>query len=142
MVADVAKKPFQRQLPEERRLKLKLESACVKKIRFRDYRLLSRVNMADPPSTLYLDVRRPEEVAAPPALPGHLRSMNIPCTAADASALRSAELPDDKAAPILVFCKAGSRAAKALEVLIELGYSNVVNGGGITDVLRQLGDAK
>ena len=98
--------------------------------------------MADPLSTLYLDVRRPEEVAAPPALPGHLRSMNIPCTAADASALRSAELPDDKAAPILVFCKAGSRAAKALEVLIELGYSNVVNGGGITDVLRQLGDAK
>jgi phage shock protein E len=129
------KKTFQRQLPEVRKRE-------VKKIRFRDYRLLSRVNMADPPSTLYLDVRRPEEVAAPPALPGHLRSMNIPCTAADASALRSAELPDDKAAPILVFCKAGSRAAKALEVLIELGYSNVVNGGGITDVLRQLGDAK
>ena len=84
--------------------------------------------------------------ATPPTLPPELPCLNIPCTAADASLLAAAasasELPGDRGAPILVFCKAGSRAAKALEVLIELGYSNVVNGGGITDVLRQLGDAK
>ena len=100
--------------------------------------------LADP-ATLYIDVRTPGEVATPPTLPPELPCLNIPCTAADASSLAAAasasELPGDRGAPILVFCKAGSRAAKAREVLLGLGFRNVVNGGGIGDVLSGLADA-
>lgn len=41
---------------------------------------------------------------------------------------------NDKARPIVVYCAAGSRAAKAKAQLETAGYSHVVNGGGLDDL--------
>ncbi len=40
----------------------------------------------------------------------------------------------DKARAIVVYCAAGSRAAKAKKILDEAGYQRVVNGGGYDDL--------
>ncbi len=40
----------------------------------------------------------------------------------------------DKARPIVVYCAAGSRAARAKKVLDAAGYQRVVNGGGYDDL--------
>lgn len=40
----------------------------------------------------------------------------------------------DKARPIVVYCAAGARAAKAKAQLDAAGYTNVVNGGGYDDL--------
>ncbi|MBL0215277.1 MAG: rhodanese-like domain-containing protein [Myxococcales bacterium] len=40
----------------------------------------------------------------------------------------------DKAKAVVVYCAAGSRAAKAKGVLEEAGYQRVVNGGGLDDL--------
>ena len=54
---------------------------------------------------------------------------------------RASELLPRKDAPIVVFCRAGGRASKAKAVLELLGYTAVVNGGGLLDV-RDLPDEK
>lgn len=40
----------------------------------------------------------------------------------------------DKTKPVVVYCAAGSRAARAKQSLEAAGYTNVVNGGGYDDV--------
>jgi phage shock protein E len=40
----------------------------------------------------------------------------------------------DKTRPIVVYCAAGARAAKAKEQLDAAGYKTVVNGGGLDDL--------
>ena len=40
----------------------------------------------------------------------------------------------DKSKPIVVYCGAGARAAKAKEQLDAAGYKVVVNGGGLDDL--------
>ena len=40
----------------------------------------------------------------------------------------------DKSRPVVVYCAAGSRAAKAQAQLEAAGYTHVVNGGGLDDV--------
>lgn len=40
----------------------------------------------------------------------------------------------DKDEEITVFCAAGGRAARAKAVMEELGFKNVTNGGGISDI--------
>ncbi len=39
----------------------------------------------------------------------------------------------DKDAVILVYCRSGNRSAQASELLVELGYTNVYDFGGIVD---------
>ena len=93
------------------------------------------------PSAIFIDVRTAEEVAQPPQFPGAF--LNVPVSVADASsplkeAAARGELPEDRGAPIVVFCAAGGRAGKAREALLSQGYTNVVNGGSIGDVLAAL----
>jgi rhodanese-related sulfurtransferase len=71
-----------------------------------------------------LDVRTADEVAADGYIEG---SVNIPITELSA---RIAELPADKAAPIVALCKSGHRGAMAMAYLQSLGYTNVRNLGG------------
>lgn len=78
-----------------------------------------------------LDVRTADEFAE-----GHLpQATNIPV---DTVAQRVAEVDKlvggDKAHPVVVYCAAGSRAAKAKQTLDAAGYSHVVNGGGLDDL--------
>jgi sulfur-carrier protein adenylyltransferase/sulfurtransferase len=72
---------------------------------------------------LLLDVREPHELAIS-ALPG---SKNIPLGEL------AARLPElDSAQEMVVFCKAGTRSARALELLVSAGFKKVKNlKGGI-----------
>ena len=82
-------------------------------------------------NAIVLDVRTPEEFGD-----GHLPvATNLPVD----------ELPNrlgdvdklaagDKSKPIVVYCHAGSRAAKAKRALEAAGYTNVTNGGGLDDL--------
>lgn len=82
------------------------------------------------PEAWILDVRTPAEYAE-----GHIpNSTLIPYTEIEQ---RAAELPADKAAPIFVYCRSGSRSAIASQTLADLGYTNVVNmDGGFPDWAR------
>jgi rhodanese-related sulfurtransferase len=71
-----------------------------------------------------VDVRTPEEVAATGYIAGALL---IPINTLPASL---AQLPADKAAPIVVTCKSGHRGAIAMMYLNFLGYTAVRNLGG------------
>jgi phage shock protein E len=46
---------------------------------------------------------------------------------------RAAELPQDRTAPIVVYCRTGNQSAIAARTLLDLGYTNVKNlAGGMT----------
>lgn len=40
----------------------------------------------------------------------------------------------NQTAPVIVFCRSGRRAGKAKEVLEQMGYTNVLNAGGLNDL--------
>lgn len=73
-----------------------------------------------------LDVRTQEEYDQ-----GHIPgAVLIPNTEIEERAEK--ELPD-KDQLILVYCRSGNRSKKAAEILVELGYTNIKEFGGITD---------
>ena len=75
---------------------------------------------------IILDVRRPDEFAA-----GHIpNAVNIPNESIGSEKIN--ELPD-KGRLILVYCRSGNRSKQASEKLVKLGYTNVVEFGGIND---------
>jgi phage shock protein E len=50
----------------------------------------------------------------------------------DQLAARATELPADRAARIVVYCRSGNQSATAAQTLLDLGYTNVVNlAGGV-----------
>ena len=69
-------------------------------------------------SFLILDVRTPEEFAA-----GHLKNaLNIPHDRLDE---RMSDFRKYANVPVLVYCKSGRRAERAIEVLSEAGFTNL-----------------
>lgn len=73
-----------------------------------------------------LDVRTPEEFAA-----GHIpNAINIPNETIGASEISA--LPD-KDQLILVYCRSGRRSKEAAQKLVSLGYTSIVEFGGILD---------
>ena len=75
---------------------------------------------------IILDVRRPDEYAE-----GHIPgAINVPNE--DIGTAEIPELPD-KAQLILVYCRSGRRSKEASEKLVRLGYTNIVEFGGILD---------
>jgi rhodanese-related sulfurtransferase len=71
---------------------------------------------------LLIDVRTPGEYAA-----GHIAgSVNIPV---EELAGRLDEVP--QGTPIVVYCRSGNRSATASRILVDAGYSNVYDLGGI-----------
>lgn len=75
---------------------------------------------------LILDVRSPEEFAER-HIPG---AINLPNEAIGVEEI--SELPD-KEQRILVYCRSGNRSKQAAEKLAKLGYTNIVEFGGIKD---------
>lgn len=49
---------------------------------------------------------------------------------------RAAELGDDKNRPIVVYCRSGNRSSIAKKTLQKLGFTDVIDGGGIQSLLR------
>ena len=75
---------------------------------------------------ILLDVREQEEFEQ-----GHIPgAILIPYTEIDAKA---GEMLPDKDALILVYCRSGRRSKIASESLVNLGYTNVKEFGGIID---------
>ena len=75
---------------------------------------------------IILDVRTPEEFAER-HIPG---AINIPNETI--STEKIPELPN-KDQLILVYCRSGNRSKQASEKLVALGYTNIVEFGGIND---------
>ena len=82
--------------------------------------------MRDEKDYIILDVRRPDEYAE-----GHIPgAINVPNE--EIGTAEIAELPD-KSQLILVYCRSGRRSKEASEKLVKLGYTNIVEFGGIQD---------
>ncbi|MBR6635370.1 MAG: lipoprotein [Clostridia bacterium] len=75
---------------------------------------------------IILDVRRPDEFAEK-HIPGAVNIPNETIGTAEIYAL------PDKDQLILVYCRSGNRSKQASEKLVALGYTNVVEFGGIID---------
>ena len=75
---------------------------------------------------IILDVRTPEEFADR-HIPG---AINIPN-----ETIGTEEVPDlpDKEQLVMVYCRSGNRSKQASEKLVALGYTNIVEFGGIND---------
>ena len=82
--------------------------------------------MTEEKNYIILDVRTAAEYNE-----GHIPgAINIPNEAIGTDAIP--ELPD-KDQLILVYCRSGNRSKQASEKLVKLGYTNVVEFGGIID---------
>ena len=82
--------------------------------------------MKDEKNYIILDVRRPDEYSE-----GHIPgAINVPNEDIDTSDI--AELPN-KSQLILVYCRSGRRSKEAAAKLVKLGYTNIVEFGGILD---------
>lgn len=75
---------------------------------------------------IILDVRRADEFAEG-HIPGAINVAN--------ESIGTEEIPElpDKAQLILVYCRSGRRSKEAAEKLVKLGYTNIVEFGGILD---------
>lgn len=82
--------------------------------------------MDDESGYVILDVRTPEEFSDR-HIPG---AINVPNEAIGTEEIL--ELPH-KGQLILVYCRSGNRSKQASEKLVALGYTNVVEFGGIND---------
>lgn len=75
---------------------------------------------------ILLDVRRTDEFEE-----GHIPgAINIPNESIGSEEI--AELPD-KNQTIYVYCRSGNRSKQASQKLVDLGYTNVIEFGGIID---------
>ena len=82
--------------------------------------------MAQETGYIILDVRRPDEYAA-----GHIpNAINVPN-----ESIGTDEIPElpNKDQLIMVYCRSGRRSKEASEKLVKLGYTNIVEFGGILD---------
>lgn len=86
----------------------------------------AKIMMDQQKELIILDVRTAEEFGA-----GHIQgAINISDTDITATV---GELIPVKTETILVYCRSGNRSEKASKELIELGYSDVYDFGGIID---------
>lgn len=82
--------------------------------------------MAEESGYIILDVRTPEEFAEK-----HIpNAINVPNENIGTDEI--AALPD-KDQMIMVYCRSGRRSKEAAEKLVKLGYTNIVEFGGILD---------
>lgn len=83
------------------------------------------------PDTVLIDVRTAPEHAQG-ALPGALR-----IETADL-AQRIAQVAPDKDTPIALYCRSGRRSSAAQDLLLEMGYTQVINAGAYEQLREHL----
>ena len=86
-------------------------------------------------SQIIVDVRTPQEFRSG-AVPN---AVNIPL---DELMQRYEELGNNADREIIVYCASGARSAYAQRMLMQIGYTNVKNGGGINAMMVQLKNAQ
>ena len=86
-------------------------------------------------STILLDVRTEDEIAESGKfeVEGH-QWMQTPCTPMSADLDFDTDSLDKDAA-VVIYCRSGRRASRAKEILEARGFKNVLNGGGLDDML-------
>ena len=88
----------------------------------------AKARMAEP-GVIVLDVRMQQEYDT-----GHIaNAVLLPLPLIEASDAAVAKALPDKDAEILVYCRSGRRSAIAANALINMGYTNVLDFGGIND---------
>ena len=88
----------------------------------------AKARMAEP-GVIVLDVRMQQEYDA-----GHIaNAVLLPLPLIEAGDAAVAKALPDKDAEILVYCRSGRRSAIAANALINMGYTNVFDFGGIND---------
>ena len=102
-------------------------AAPAEEITFRQIHMDEAITiMEEEAGYIILDVRTPEEFAEK-----HISgALNIPN-----ETIGTEEIPElpDKDQLILVYCRSGNRSKQASEKLASLGYTNIVEFGGIND---------
>lgn len=77
-----------------------------------------------------IDVRTPAEFAE-----GHINgAINIPVDRIGQDIHSVAGI--NKNSVILLYCRSGSRSDRARTILLQQGYTQVINGGGLSDVAK------
>ncbi len=102
-------------------------TAPAEEITYRQVNMDEAITMMEEESGyIILDVRTPEEFADK-HIPG---AINIPN-----ETIGTEEIPElpDKDRLIMVYCRSGNRSKQASEKLATLGYTNIVEFGGIND---------
>ena len=90
---------------------------------YRDSARLAELITSNEPAHFLVDVRTPEEYAA-----GHIpTAINLPV-----DEIGDRQPTEDKGALIIVYCASGRRSARSKAVLEHLGYTQVVDFGGIS----------
>ncbi|HMR48737.1 MAG TPA: rhodanese-like domain-containing protein [Arachnia sp.] len=85
-----------------------------------------------PEGTVLIDVRTPQEFAD-----GHLQdAINIDIQSPDFTAQLS-ELPTDGS--YVVYCRSGNRSAQAISQMTQLGFTTLIDGGGLGAASRTTG---
>jgi NADPH-dependent 2,4-dienoyl-CoA reductase/sulfur reductase-like enzyme/rhodanese-related sulfurtransferase len=79
---------------------------------------------------IIVDVRTPEEFRSG----AYPEAVNIPL---DELMQRYEELGNNKAREITVYCASGGRSAYAQRTLMQIGYENVKNGGGLSSMMAR-----
>lgn len=95
------------------------------------------------PNTYVLDVRGPDEIAESKLeVAEGVTWVTTPCTKLECPALEAdpTKFLPDKDATIVVHCASGIRANTAKKTLESLGYTKVLNGGGLNDILAYSDD--
>ena len=82
-------------------------------------------NMMDTQEVIVLDVREQSEFDA-----GHIPEAVLLPVGTITEATAAAVIPD-KDSVVLVYCRSGNRSKTASQALVDLGYSNVYEFGGI-----------
>lgn len=78
----------------------------------------------------FVDVRTPEEYAG-----GHVPgAINIPLDEIQARLDEFKDMPK----PLVAYCRSGARSGMATSILRQAGIQEVINGGGISDVMQQI----
>jgi phage shock protein E len=81
---------------------------------------------------MVIDTRTPGEFSH-----GHIEgALNIPYNAIDR---KIGSHTSDKSKQIIVYCHSGARSGAAKKILLNAGYTNVVNGGSLHRMRGQLG---
>ena len=88
------------------------------------------VKAVDSNSPIVIDVRTQQEFA----YGAYPDAINIPV---DELSYRIEELGDNPSREITVYCASGARSAYAQRMLMQMGYANVTNGGGLSAMMSR-----
>ena len=84
---------------------------------------LARLVREGKPAYVLVDVRTPAEYES-----GHIpTAVNVPV-----DVIGTRPPTEDKGALIIVYCRSGNRSATARQILVDLGYTNVVDFGAVS----------